>query len=73
MFDDLDKIRESKGDEMEVQDVIYVHNLYYPNASPSAYWTLKEKYEIYRNISIDNKRKPGFPAKKKIDIDDLED
>lgn len=71
-FQDLDKIREIKGDEMEVQDVIYVHNLYYPNASPSAYWTLKEKYEIYRNISIDNKRKPGFPAKKKIDIDDLE-
>lgn len=72
-FDDLDKIRAIKGDEMEVQDVIYVHNLYYPNTSPSAYWTLKEKYEIYRNISIDNKRKPGFPAKKKIDIDDLED
>lgn len=72
MFQNLDKIREIKGDKMEVQDVIYVNSLYYPNASASAYWTLKEKYENYRGITIDNKQKTGMKPKAKINIDDLE-
>lgn len=72
-FDNLDEIREIKGDKMEVGDVIYVHSLYYPNASASAYWTLKEKYEIYRNISIDNRQPTGVKPRKKVDVDNLEE
>lgn len=53
-FDDLDVIRAEKG-ELVAQDVIEVHKKYFPNASPSAYWFVSEKYELYNDVEIKSK------------------